>query len=76
MFKITQTIISKNCYIKGYDKLFRVMDESHNPVQNITKQVMDILVYNKKVIRDGLIHVITPGAKPFETYVDVIIPKN
>jgi len=64
-FQLTDTMIRKNCYIKGYGKLYRVMDQHHNPEINITKTQFDTLRLNKIVQPAGLIWTLAVIANPY-----------
>jgi hypothetical protein len=73
-FKLINTCISKQCYIKGYGTLFRVCDLEHNPVMNITKQQFDMLTYNGVFIRNGLVYSLNVIANPFGHPIDIKLP--
>lgn len=74
IFSLTNTLIKKQCYIKGYGLLYRVCDSAHNPIQNITKQQLNILLFNDIVIQDKLIWVLSVFNNPFAHPVDVKLP--
>lgn len=65
VYNTINVLIDKNCYIKGYDKLFRICDKNHNPIKNIPKSVMQILLDKQIVVRDGLIFSLNIIANPF-----------
>lgn len=67
VFKIIKELRTKKGYIKGYDTLFRVMDQAHNPIININKQTMECLKLNKIVQLDGLVY------KPTEAINGIIL---
>lgn len=75
VFDLTDVIVKKQCYIKGYgDKLFRVMDKDHNPVRNITKREMDVLRFNTIVVQEGIVFVAVVTKNKFQTINDVRLP--
>lgn len=75
IFKLTQTMIEKKCYIKGYGDKYRIMDELHSPVRNVAKGEFAVLVENKIVERDGLVYKLSVTSSPFTHYLDVKLPK-
>lgn len=75
-FKLINTLIAKQCYIKGYGKMFRVVDGKHNPEINITKAQMDVLVVNKIIQQYDLIWVLIVAANPFESFHSIKLPKQ
>lgn len=74
IISLTNTLIQKKCYIKGFGDKFRICDEHHNPVMNIPKHQFEILVENNIVRREGLIHVLNVAANPFKHYLEVKLP--
>jgi hypothetical protein len=53
---IITDLFNKNGYIKGFGpKLCRVMDGEHNPLYNVKRDIVDALIYEDKIIKDGLI---------------------
>jgi hypothetical protein len=74
IFKLTKTLIAKQCYIKGYGEQFRVMDGQHNPEMNINKRQFKILQHNGLVEKDGLIYRVTKTVSPFVAAIDVKLP--
>ena len=49
-------LFNKNGYIKGFGpKLCRVMDSEHNPLYNISREIIDGLIADGKLKKDGLI---------------------
>lgn len=72
-FKLIDTLIEKNCYIKGYGDKFRVMAADHSPVMNISKSEMEILKENKIVELKGLVWNLMVVTNPFTHPVDIII---
>jgi hypothetical protein len=53
---IITDLFSKDGYIKGYGgKLCRVMDGEHNPLYNVKREIIDALIYEDKIIKDGLV---------------------
>lgn len=67
-FKLINTLVSKQCYIKGYGTLYRVCDKDHNPVINITKQQMQVLKHNEIIHQDGLTWILDVDKNPFDSY--------
>ena len=45
-----------NGYIKGWGELVRLMDHKNNPVKNFKKSVLMLLIFENKVIKDGLLY--------------------
>lgn len=76
IFNLSQIILSKQCYIKGYGVEFRIVDATHSPVRNISKQLMNVLKLNKVVTREGLVYIIDPEFKPFTHAIDVKLPNK
>lgn len=76
VFALIDKMIVKNCYIKGYGTLFRVCDQNHNPLQNITKLQMDTLVHNDIVILDRLVWRLNVLANPFAHQIDIKLPEK
>jgi hypothetical protein len=49
-------LFNKDGYIKGYgSKLCRVMDGEHNPLYNVKRDIVDSLIYEEKIIKNGLV---------------------
>jgi hypothetical protein len=49
-------LFNKDGYIKGFGrKLCRVMDGEHNPLYNVKREIIDALIYEDKIIKDGLV---------------------
>lgn len=74
VYKLTNIAIAKDSYIKGYGTMFRIMDGAHNPIQNITKDVMNVFIHNEIFIRKGLVFNLNVCANPFANYLDVKLP--
>lgn len=74
--KLITTLIAKNCYIKGYGDKFRIMDEKHNPVQNISKLEMKVLQINNIVKLTGITYHLNVIANPFAHAIDVRLPSR
>jgi len=74
VFKLINTMVSKQCYIKGYGNQYRVMDATHSPVINIDKQSMAILTENNLVVRSGLVWSLNVLANPYSHYNDIKLP--
>lgn len=75
-FELINTLVNRQCYIKGYGEKFRVMDKDHHAITNITKQQFKILEHNDIVIRDGLIHVLNILANPFSAPISIKLPNK
>lgn len=74
VFKLVKTCIEKKCYIKGYGDQFRIVDEMHSPVRNISKEVMKVLTHNKIYARYGLVYTLITNISPFTHYLEVQLP--
>jgi hypothetical protein len=49
-------LFNKDGYIKGHGpKLCRVMDGEHNPLYNVKRDIVDSLIYEEKIIKNGLV---------------------
>ena len=54
---VTYLLKKHNGYIKGWGgALVRLMDHKHNPVKNFKKSVLILLIFENKVIKDGLVY--------------------
>ena len=54
--QVITDLFNKNGYIKGFGpKLCRVMDGEHSPLYNVKREVVDGLIDDDKLIKDGLI---------------------
>lgn len=55
--KIITDLFDTDGYIKGYgvDKC-RVMDGKHNPLYNVSKMIVNSLIYDGKLKQEGLIY--------------------
>lgn len=54
--KIITDLFNTHGYIKGYgSKLYRVMDGEHNPLYNVNKMIINSLIIDGKLKREGLI---------------------
>jgi hypothetical protein len=73
-YEIINILIAKRCYIKGFGKKFRVMDENHNPVQNISQAQMDTLFRNNIISQDRFIYRPRVIANPFSSPLSIKIP--
>lgn len=76
IFALTIRMTSNNAYIKGFGDKLRVMDHLHNPLVNISKSDMEVLKWNKVVVKEGLIYVLNPDIKPFVAAIDVMLPEK
>src|SRR6187549_2368876 len=56
IFRLINTLIEKQCYIKGFGDKFRIVDKEHNPIMNIPRNQMNILKLNNIVSLNGLIY--------------------
>lgn len=74
-FNLINTLISKQCYIKGYGKQYRVCDKDHNPVINLSSKQFLVLKMNRVIEQSGLIYVVVLLANPFKNGVDIKLPK-
>lgn len=74
--KLINELVEKNCYIKGYGDKFRVCDEYHNPLKNITKQETEIMKENNIVRGNGLIYVLNVTRNPYSSYGEIILPRK
>lgn len=75
IFRLINTLIEKQCYIKGFGDKFRICDKDHNPVMNIPRNQMNILKLNNIVSQHGLIHTLDILENPFKHQIEVQIPK-
>jgi len=75
-FDLINKLVAGHCYIKGYGKLFRVCDQHHNPLKNIDKTQMNILLWNHIVVRNGLIWSLNVLSNPFHHAVEVKLPDS
>jgi hypothetical protein len=75
-FALINKLVALNCYIKGYGDKFRVCDENHNPVTNITKEQMNVLKENNIVRGNDLIHVLNVTKNPYNISGEIILPKK
>lgn len=73
VLKLIKTCNEKKCYIKGYGDKFRVMDHTHSPVINITKEVMSVLKHNKIFSLKGAVYVLEEH-KTFTHYLEIELP--
>lgn len=73
-FKLIETMIAKQCYVKAYGKMFRVCDKDHNPHINLTRQQFEILKLNKVVEQSNLIWVLNVMANPFTNSIQIKLP--
>jgi hypothetical protein len=73
-YQIAKRIVENKCYVKGYGRQFRIVDKDHNPILNIEKPVMNILLLNNVVRKEGLIHVLNTGFV-LKTELDIEMPK-
>lgn len=76
IFKLINTLISKQCYIKGFGEKFRVCDSNHNPLTNISRQHFNILKLNKIVSLHGLIYTLDVFENPFKHQIEIQLPKR
>lgn len=54
--QVITDLFNKNGYIKGFGpKLCRVMDGEHRPLYNVKREIIDGLMDDDKLVRDGLI---------------------
>ena len=55
--QVITDLFNKNGYVKGYGpKLCRVMDGEHNPLYNIEREIIDGLIFDDKLKKEGLIY--------------------
>lgn len=74
ILNLVTTCIDNNCYIKGYGTQFRVVDHTHSPIINISKQQMNILIFNKIYCQEGLVYKLTVNTNPFSHYLEINLP--
>jgi hypothetical protein len=76
IFRLINTLVEKQCYIKGYGEKFRICDNSHNPIMNISKQHFNILLLNNIVMKEGLIHILAILENPFKHQTEITLPQR
>ncbi len=76
IFRLINTLIEKQCYIKGFGDKFRIVDKYHNPITNIPRNQMNILKLNNIVSLNGLIYTLDVFENPFKHQIEVQLPKK
>lgn len=71
---LIKVAIEKQCYIKGYGAQFRVMDATHSPIMNISREQMNVLSLNKIFRMNGLIWTLQVTSNPFTHPLEVQLP--
>lgn len=73
--RVAGILVKKNGYIKGYgDKLDRVMDGDHNPIENIPGKITRVLKHNNMIYLDGLVYRPQKEAEEIKTTVGMKHP--
>lgn len=70
-FELVEMLIKNKAYIKGHGDKFRICDEKHSPLKNISKQEMDILLSNNIVEGNGLFWVLSVTENPLKLVADI-----
>lgn len=76
IFRLINTLIEKQCYIKGFGDKFRIVDKEHNPIMNIPRNQMNILKLNNIVSLHGLIYTLDVFENPFKHQIEVQLPQR